>query len=319
LPHLIYFVENQIEPLKELLKMKTSIEKTKILMTEGYNLSANLFLPESPKAVILVGSALGIGQYFYFGIANYLSEQGFAVITHDYRGIGESAPAKLFRKFDAGFVQLGKDFDQVFEFANTRFPFLPKQLLGHSLGGIIPMFAKNIKKCSAAFLVGSQTAYYKDFGNSKSQFIKTTLAWHIVIPFLTQLFGYFPAKNLNLKSENIPFKLIFDIQKRRNSIEATDFLTKIGVDSQHLKLKCPVFAVTMSDDAICTPSAMKRLLTDFKNADINYAVIDNNPIGKVGHAGFFKRKYEENLWSKVSEWFNENLLEKHKALEQEFS
>jgi predicted alpha/beta hydrolase len=294
--------------------MQTSTKNIRINMADGYSISANIFLPNKPKAIILIGSALGVGQYFYFGIAKYLSEQGYVVITHDYRGVGESAPAKLSRNLDAGFVQLGKDFEHIITWANARYKALPICLLGHSLGSILPMFAKNIGLCKSAFLVGAQTAYFKDFGNTKSQKLKTTFAWHVFVPFLTKIFGYFPGRTLNFRSENVPLKLIKDMQQRRNFVEATEFLVHIGVDSQHLKLACPVKSVTMSDDPICTKVAMKRLLIDFENAQIVQQVIDTKELGKVGHSGFFRKKHKETLWPKIDAWFEETLLIKKQAL-----
>jgi predicted alpha/beta hydrolase len=289
-------------------------DKIRISMADNYNIVANVFKPENAKAVILVGSAMGIGQYFYFGIAKYLAEQGYAVVTHDYRGVGESAPGKLNRDLDAGFVQLGKDFEQIITWASNTFGAMPICLLGHSLGSILPMFAKNISLCQSAFFVGAQTAYFKDFGNNPNQMLKTTFIWHFFVPFLTKIFGFFPGRLLNLKSENIPAKLIKDMQQRRSFIEATEFLFHIGVDSQHLKLTCPVKSVTMSDDPICTKTAMRRLLVDFENAQIEQHIINAEDIGKVGHTGFFRKKHKETLWPRVDAWFDKTVPEKKQEL-----
>jgi predicted alpha/beta hydrolase len=294
--------------------MEIITNKIWIPMADNYLIVANIFRHENAKAVILVGSALGVGQYFYFGIAKYLAEQGYVVVTHDYRGVGESAPKKLRRDLDAGFVQLGKDFEQIITWASNTFEALPIYLLGHSLGSILPIFARNIGLCKSAFLVGAQTAYFKDFGNNPSQRLKTVFVWHFFVPFLTKIFGYFPGRTLNLKSENIPAKLIKDMQERRRFTEATEFLVHIGVDSQHLKLMCPVKSVTMSDDPICTEKAMRRLLVDFENAQIEQHIINAKDLGKVGHAGFFRKKHKETLWLRVDAWFDETVLAKKQEL-----
>jgi predicted alpha/beta hydrolase len=109
--------------------------------------------------------------------------------------------------------------------------------------------------------------------------------------------------------EDIPHKLLNDIQQRRKFCEATDFLKSIGVRSHHLKLRCPVYALTSSYDTICTPKAMQRLLNDFIHAPIKTEVVKAKHLNipKIGHAGFFNKKCEESLWYKVSDWFDESL------------
>jgi predicted alpha/beta hydrolase len=285
-----------------------------VQMDDGFGISVNVFEAEYPKAIIMVGSALGVGQYFYFNIAKYLAQKGFVVVTHDYRGIGKSAMEAPKKGFDAGFVQLGKDFMSILEWLKVQYDNLPIMILGHSLGGIIPMFNERVVEYKSAFLVGVQTAYYKDFGYSFLSKIKTVFAWHLLMPMIAKIYGYFPSKRLKLKMEDIPHKLLSDVQTRRKFYEATDFLKNIGVKSHHLKLRCPVYAFTASDDAICTPRAMNRLLNDFIHAPIQSEVLNvkKQNLPKIGHAGFFKKKFEDSLWIKVVEWFDETLLEQEK-------
>ncbi|MGL4630270.1 MAG: alpha/beta hydrolase family protein [Leadbetterella sp.] len=276
-----------------------------IEMNDGYKITANLFVPDSSKAIVIIGSALGVGQYFYFALANYLSNKNYLVLTYDYRGTAESAPKKLDKNFEAGFQQLGLDFECIYLWIHEKYPHLPIHILGHSLGGIIPILSKKVSLYKSVFLVGAQTAYYRDFGCSKIGFLKTYCMWHILMPFLTAIYGYFPGRKLNLRIENIPKKLLSDIQQRRKYTEALDFLKGIGVESYPLGLKCPVYAITSTDDPICTPNAMRRLLKDFVHAPVTEELFDSkiHNLPKLGHAGFFRKKFETSLWHKVDEWF----------------
>src|SRR4051812_14925101 len=63
---------------------------------DGFALAATRFTPSGPvRAVVVVNSATAVPRRIYRGFAGYLAERGFAVVTYDYRGIGESRPQSL--------------------------------------------------------------------------------------------------------------------------------------------------------------------------------------------------------------------------------
>src|SRR5258708_34295879 len=58
---------------------------------DGVKLAATLFEPAMPNGMaILLNSGTGIPRRFYGAFAQHLADRGFAVLTYDYRGIGES-------------------------------------------------------------------------------------------------------------------------------------------------------------------------------------------------------------------------------------
>jgi hypothetical protein len=59
--------------------------------TDGYALSGTLFLPRGTKRhAVLINSATAVPRKIYRGFASYLAHRGCAVLTYDYRGIGDS-------------------------------------------------------------------------------------------------------------------------------------------------------------------------------------------------------------------------------------
>jgi predicted alpha/beta hydrolase len=59
--------------------------------TDGYLLGATLFLPRKAKRhAVLINSATAVPRKIYRGFAGYLARRGCAVLTYDYRGIGDS-------------------------------------------------------------------------------------------------------------------------------------------------------------------------------------------------------------------------------------
>ncbi|MEO0405018.1 MAG: alpha/beta hydrolase, partial [Bacteroidota bacterium] len=61
-----------------------------IKCSDGFSLAGILFQPEQVKGAVLIGPATGIKKEFYTNFASYLCENGYAVLTFENRGIGES-------------------------------------------------------------------------------------------------------------------------------------------------------------------------------------------------------------------------------------
>ncbi|MCV6624279.1 MAG: hypothetical protein OIF51_21275, partial [Cellvibrionaceae bacterium] len=46
---------------------------------------------EAAKAMVIIGSALGVSHNFYRRFSEYLCEQGYECLSFDYRGTGEQS------------------------------------------------------------------------------------------------------------------------------------------------------------------------------------------------------------------------------------
>src|SRR5580693_1768134 len=63
---------------------------------DDYALGATLFLPRGAKQhAVLINSATAVPRKIYRKFAGYLAGRGFAVLTYDYRGIGDSRQRAL--------------------------------------------------------------------------------------------------------------------------------------------------------------------------------------------------------------------------------
>jgi predicted alpha/beta hydrolase len=81
--------------------------------TDGTRVSARLFLPtHAPKGAVLIAAAMGVKQAYYADFAAWLARQGYAALTFDYRGMGDSRPAALrhsLRGFEADLFDWADD------------------------------------------------------------------------------------------------------------------------------------------------------------------------------------------------------------------
>jgi len=274
-----------------------------------YPLRADIHAPSDPqcaRAVVLINAATGVKRQYYFAYAKYLAGQGFWVITYDYRGIGDSRPGRL-RHFEADFLDWGqRDFAGVIDFARRHWPELPLFVVGHSIGGTILGMAPNNEEISAAITVGAQTAYYRDWPLPAR--FRLYLLWHLLLPALTRYCGYFPGRYLGML-EDLPRGVINQWHARRLD---PDFERQLYTATNRLyydALTCPVLAIGLGDDPIGSPPALARLHRLFRQAPVEMRIIHPADIGekRIDHFGFFRRRFEANLWRKTVEWMRVEL------------
>ena len=266
------------------------------------------------RPVVVINPATSVRCRYYFRFANFLFEHGFDVIVYDYRGIGESRPATL-RGFDAGWIDWGaQDFDAVLRYALSSFSGQPIQVVAHSVGGFILGLAKSNHRIQRIFTMGAQYAYRPDYaaGAKLQMFAK----WHVVMPLLTVLFGYFPGKKLGWL-EDTPKGVVRDWIFSRERFEDTwrgrsqaHYPDKETLVQQFGTVTAPTLAVSVTDDEFGTIPAIERLLAYFSRSDRTHLRISPQSIAEptIGHFGFFDSRYEQKLWQIPLEWLRSGKL-----------
>ncbi|GMQ26773.1 alpha/beta hydrolase [Algoriphagus sp. oki45] len=101
---------------------------------DGQKLYLQAWMPEAPKAGLLLVHGLGEHSGRYATFAQKLNEIGVAVFTFDGRGHGKSAEGKPSAYFDS-YLDYLKDIDALFDKVKTYLPGLKTFIYGHSMGG----------------------------------------------------------------------------------------------------------------------------------------------------------------------------------------
>lgn len=143
---------------------------------------------------------MGVLRQYYKKFAKFLAMEGLQVYSYDYRGIGGSRPKSL-KDFKANVQDWGAiDMESMVAYIQNTHASLPLLVVGHSVGGQVFGLAPSCTQVRALMLVGSQLGnwVYWDKGQTKLKFF-----WKYVLPGLTKLFGYFPAKKLGM-FEDLP-------------------------------------------------------------------------------------------------------------------
>ncbi len=108
--------------------------ETSYLTHDGLKLYFQAWIPESPRASLLLVHGLGEHSGRYAPLVDALTDESIAVFTFDGRGHGKSALGKP-DAFFASYEDYLKDLDELFGKVIGYLPGLPVFVFGHSMGG----------------------------------------------------------------------------------------------------------------------------------------------------------------------------------------
>lgn len=285
---------------------------------DGYTLKGHEWRHPTPNAtrpVVLVNPATSVRARYYVRFASFLHGHGFDVVTYDYRGIGDSRPASL-RGFEAGWIDWGRlDVEAALQYAARAFPGQPAYVVAHSVGGFLIGLAASSHRIARVFTMGSQYAYWRDYARDKRG--RMFLKWHVAMPALAALFGYFPGSRLGWL-EDTPRGVVRDWTARHPRFEdAWRSGSRVLSDAERQELidrfaalRGETLAVSLSDDEFGTPAAIRRLLAYYRNSPRTHLHVKPEAIGeqRIGHFAFFHSRFEKSLWQIPLEWLRHGRL-----------
>ena len=276
-----------------------------IIQTEDqFPLHATLFEPQlSNKCFLLIGGATGVKQHIYFGFAQFMADQGFTVLTFDYRGIGLSKPEKM-KGFEASMRLWGSvDYRAITFYIRNHFPEMHKYYLGHSLGALILGMNVDSHMFEEFVFVATQKAHVSNL-KWKTR-MEAYVGFGLLQPVSTQMFGYFPAHRFGL-GESLPKGSAFDWRTLILNKKSTNKLLEQTLDISK-ELRQNVLVLSMEDDAWVTDKGVHALLEEtYPNMKPTYrkVLVSESEAKKIGHINFF-RKYNKKLWNIIlneTEW-----------------
>jgi predicted alpha/beta hydrolase len=262
-----------------------------------------------PRPVVIVNAATSVRCRYYFRFAGWLHKQGYDAIVYDYRGIGESRPANLAR-LRATWLDWGeRDFEAVLSHVHAAFPGQPVDVVAHSIGGFVVGLAASNGGIRRVVTVGAQFAHWRDYAARRK--LAMLWKWHVVMPLLTALCGYFPARRLGWM-EDTPAGVALSWSRSSRNFEDTYRRAPIARPREQREalvqrfaaLRAPLLAVSTTDDEFGTVPAIERLLRYFVRSRVVHLRIAPADIGvaRIGHFAFFHRSFEASLWPIALQW-----------------
>lgn len=271
-----------------------------IKTVDDHLLNITKFSCSKGSSVIIIAPATGVPQHYYFSFASFLAQEGFHVLTFNYRGV-DIESKKALRKDRSTLTDWGKrDLDEVINWADKMYDNI--FLIGHSIAGQIFPLADNHSKIKAAYFVGSQTASYH-FWSGKER-LQVILFWKVFIPTFTKLLGYLPGWSMGGKI-HLPKEVAREW--RQWGIHPLGVLqNKSEIKERFASVKIPIHFVSLEHDKLLAPEkATKELINYYAHAKVTHDHIKAADVNTktLGHFDFFRKKYRKELWYKPLLYF----------------
>ena len=275
--------------------------------TDGVSLVGNWFVPVpngTAAAVVVIACGGGIPAVRYGHMAQYLAGQGIAVLTFDYRGIGESRSGSL-KGFEADIVHWGQlDFGAALALAARTFPHARLAVVAHSIGTLLIGAAPDATQISRLVLLAPHTGYWRDYSPRARWAL--FLTWHVLMPVMTKMVGFFPGRALGL-GEDLPKGFALDWARRMQPellVSARDQKRFGTILSHYDKVRCPTLALSIADDVFAPAKAGRRLLGSYPKISVIQEVVTASDLGRrrLGHFGFLRPGTGEYFWKRISAW-----------------
>lgn len=283
--------------------MDPIVERLHLATLDGVAVTALLYLPpRSPRATVLMAGAAAVPQGFYRRFATALTGRGLAVLTVDYRGIGESRPADGLRGFRATMRDWGElDLFAALEHLRGRFPHLPRVLVGHSFGGQAVGLLPHVRDLAGIATVGSQLAFDAEWPTLSGR-VGMRLLTRVLLPGLSRTVGYVPGwAGLG---EDMPGGVATEWATwLRSPRYLLDHVPE--AEERFARVSCPVHATALSDDTYAPVSMVRALAATMPTAEL--AVLQPEALGlsAIGHFGWFRPECAsqwETLVARIDGW-----------------
>jgi predicted alpha/beta hydrolase len=290
------------------------VELFQIQTSDGTLLAASRFMPQTAlKAVVLLPSAMGVPQSFYTPFAEFLAENGIAVVCFDYRGMGASIPAEFrhsLRGFDTSVTQWAEqDYNAALLATKAWQSEVPLIVVGHSLGGQLLGMLPDAHLIDAVITIASGSGYWRENAPQLKRIV--WLMWYFVVPLATRLCGYFPGKRLRMVGD-LPKGVIY--QWARWCKHPAYFVDENGAAMQtgHAAIRRPILSMSFTDDELMSLRNIESMHSFYSNAVIERRHIHPGDVDakRIGHFGFFRTQFRNSLWLQALHWMTNPALKR---------
>ena len=167
------------------------------------------------------------------------------------------------------------------------------------MGGQQIGFMKNNNAIDQIVLIASSTGYWWDM--SFPYKVLMPPLWFLFIPITTQTYGYANAKKIR-QGQNLPKGVALEWRKwciNPNYFE--DEFNKTIKPEYFNQIKAPIKSIQIADDPIANKITANKILKYYSNSKIDVELIRpaDLKVEKIGHTGYFSRKFKDSLWKKL--------------------
>lgn len=284
--------------------LKTPID---IRCADGITLKGHHWSAARPdiEGIVVINAATGVMANYYHHYARFLSAHGFEVITYDYRGIGLSRPERLTR-CGWSWRHWGElDVEAVLALALASGHEV--LVVGHSIGGVLPGYAPSATRVRRMLTMGAQYAWWRDYqaGERRRMYLK----WHVLMPALTAVAGYFPGRRLDWL-EDLPDGVAYQWGRGRAALEARcEPVRRADILARFAAFRAPILAIGVTDDPFGTRAAITRAHSYYSGAKLTKVMLapEHLAMESIGHFDLFHARHASGFWLDTLLWLRDGI------------
>ncbi len=274
-----------------------------LVCEDDFRLEATCFeAAGTPRAIAVIAGALGVPRRFYGRFGEFLSAQGVACLSFDYRGVGES----LAGEGQEGLIDLERwgrlDIDAAIRSAAALYPGTPIFLIGHSCGAQLLGLAPSAKQLAGAIMIAPSLPHASRYPRPDRYAL--SFLWRVIIPLLASGGGARLMSAPGMPGALAP-KEVFRQWGAWCRSKNYLFDDRFKLNTAHYALlELPILSIAVSDDELAPQATILALLEHYPKAQVERRIVDvpHMGYGSVGHMGFFRTKVRDSLWFPVLKW-----------------
>jgi predicted alpha/beta hydrolase len=271
--------------------------------SDGYPLAAHRYPAAGrQRGQLVVAGATGVPQRFYRRFAQFAAAQGYATLTLDYRGIGQSRPASL-RGFKMDYLDWAR-LDLAAAVDACPAADGPLFMVGHSFGGHAFGLLPNHERVAGFYTFATGAGWHGWMPPLER--LRVLLMWHVIGPLLTRWKGYLPWSHLGM-GEDLPLGVYRQWRHwcRFPRYFFDDGAVAASLAESFARVRTPIVAANALDDLWAPPASRDAFMAGYRHA--GWRALDIDPqrsgLGPIGHMGYFKPAAQP-LWQAVLDWFD---------------
>jgi len=269
---------------------------------DGFPVVATVFEPlpgRLPRpAAVVVAPGTGIARGYYAPFARFLACRGFAVLTFDYRGTGDSGAvwggSLSARMSDWGSLDLAAALD----WAGECYPDDAPLVVGHSAGGQLLGLGAAGRRLGGVLGIAAQSGYYRHWP-VRWRF-PLGLYWRLAVPMLVAWRGRLPAW------AGVGMELPGGVAREwaRWCLSPNYLLDHVDAAQReaYAEIDAPILAFSFDGDFYAPRPAVEAWLGFFPRARRSHRHVAREEREPVGHFGFFRERQRETLWQEAAAW-----------------
>jgi predicted alpha/beta hydrolase len=170
-------------------------------------------------------------------------------------------------------------------------------------------FVTDTESIDRLVFIGGHTGFYGDYRRSVR--LQMFLTWHVLMPAVTQIVGYFPGRRFGLPAD-LPLGVALEWAARIRPNFWWNIRRGGSPDSKRIDELRSRFAAFSAkglllrtrDDSFATAGSSARLAALFSNTEFSQRNLNPRKmgLGRVGHFGYFRSKCRNSIWPLIENW-----------------